>query len=127
MTVTGEHGQPLPFAGTGQIYFLGLMHGHWRVPKEALAREGVEVAEAVNMGVSIVVPAHKILEILYQPELVKMRKDIDKEISLETGPITDSELAKPDATFTQANFEKALKKASRKVAPRSTSRAPKSR
>jgi hypothetical protein len=117
ITLQGDKGAMLPFAGTGQIYFLGLMHGHWRVEKAALEKAGIEASEAVNMGVSIIVPAHKILEILYQPELVKMRKNIDKEISTATGPVQDSELKKPETTFTRADFEAALKKASRKIEP----------
>ena len=117
ITLEGDKGAVLPFAGTGQIYFLGLMHGHWEVSKAVLEKEGIEAVEAVNMGVSIIVPAHKILEILYQPELVKMRKDIDEEISAETGPVADSELQRPSATFTKDDFETALKKASRKIAP----------
>jgi hypothetical protein len=31
--------------------------------------------EAVNMGVSIVIPAKKILEILYSPALAQVRKE----------------------------------------------------
>ena len=46
-----------------------------------------------------------------------MRKDIDEEISAETGPVADSELQRPSATFTKDDFETALKKASRKIAP----------
>ena len=115
MTVTNERGMQVPFAGTGQIYFLGLMHGHWDVPTSVLEKEGIEAVEAVNMGISIVVPAHKILEILYQPELVAMRKKIDQDISAASGSVQDSELKKPDHAFTRKDFEAALKKASRKI------------
>ena len=118
MTLANENGSPVPFAGTGQIYFLGLMHGHWDVPKKVLDKEGVEAAEMVNMGVSIVVPAQKIKEILYQQELVEMRNEVDKEIANESGPTQDSELKKPDHVFTKQDFETALKKASRKIVPR---------
>lgn len=119
MEVTNEKGEKLPFAGVGQIYFLGLMHGHWRVPKQAMLAQGVEVAEAVNMGVSIVVPAHKIVEILNQPELVALRKKYDETITKDNLPVADSLLdkKKPDQSFTQADFEAALKKASRKITP----------
>jgi hypothetical protein len=83
MEVKNTNGDRVPFAGIGQIYFLGLMHGHWRVPVQAMAVHGVEVAEAVNMGVSIVVPAHKIVEILNQPELVALRKEYDDKLAKE--------------------------------------------
>ena len=59
-------------SGLGSFHLLGLMHGHWEVPT---AFANTEEAEAVNMGVSIVVPAKKILEVLYHPELVAMRKE----------------------------------------------------
>ena len=115
--VEGDKGEPIPFAGVGQIYFLGLMHGHWRVARQTMKAEGVEVSEAVNMGVSIVVPAHKIREILDQPELLAMRKKIDAEIASERGPVPDSELQKPGHVFTKLDFEAALKMASRKITP----------
>ncbi len=113
--VHGDDGKPVPFAGVGQIYFLGLMHGHWRVTPKQMSAEGVEVSEAVNMGVSIVVPAHKIREILDQPELVAMRRKIDKDIARERGPVIDSELEKPGHVFTKQDFEDALKKSTRKI------------
>lgn len=59
-------------AGLGSFHLLGLMHGHWDVPAKF---RNAEEAEAVNMGVSIVIPAKKILEVLYHPELVAMRKE----------------------------------------------------
>jgi hypothetical protein len=69
-----DNGDSYPFAGTGQIYFLGLMHGHWDVPAKFHNIEGLE---AVNMGISVVVPAQKIMEILNHPDLVAERKKHD--------------------------------------------------
>jgi hypothetical protein len=110
----------IPFAGTGQIYFLGLMVGAWRLPKGFL--EPVK-HEAMNMGISTIVPAHKILEVIYQPELIQMRKEYDQKISEENkkqGIATvDSSFDKPAQSFTRDDFENALKKASRKVTPES--------
>ncbi len=90
------------------------MHGHWRVEKAALQRDGIEASEAVNMGVSIVVPAHKIKEILYQAELADMRNKVDAEISSGKSPVWDTELLKRPV-FTKDDFETALKRVSRKV------------
>jgi len=59
-------------SGLGGLHLLGLMHGHWDLP---VSFSSTEQAEAVNIGVSIVVPAKKILETLYHPELVAMRKE----------------------------------------------------
>lgn len=73
-SVADSKGKQVPFAGTGQIYFLGLIHGHWNLP---VSLEKSSAAEAVNMGISIVVPAHKIAEVLNHPELVEQRKQQD--------------------------------------------------
>jgi hypothetical protein len=94
----------------GDGHLLGLMHGHWDLP---VSFSSLEQAEAVNMGVSIVVPAKKILEVLHHPELVAMRKEhYEKEKSAST--TADTSFAKP---FTKDDFESALKKATRKIKP----------
>lgn len=69
---TGEHQQ---ISGVSQLHFLGLMHGHWDLKVGASAME----AEAVNMGIAIVIPAQKILEVLYHPELVALRAEQDEK------------------------------------------------
>ncbi len=70
MPGVNEKGEVKYFAGTGQIHLLGLVHGHWDLPISF--SESVR-SEAVNMGVSIVIPAKKILEILFSPALVDAR------------------------------------------------------
>jgi hypothetical protein len=75
INLRGSGGEYLPLAGTGKIYFLGLMHGHWDVPKSL---ETTTQAEVVNMGVSIVVRAHKIWEVLNHPGLVEKRRKGDE-------------------------------------------------
>jgi len=47
--------------GGNKFYLLGLMHGHWDVN---LIPTALIEKEAVNMGIGIVVPAEKILEII---------------------------------------------------------------
>ena len=66
-----QAGEVRHIAGLGQMHFLGLMHGHWDLP---VTFSSSERAEAVNMGISIVVPAKKILEVLYSPALVEERE-----------------------------------------------------
>jgi hypothetical protein len=63
-------GKLTAMSGLGGSHFLGLVHGHWDIPVSFTP----DKAEAVNMGVSIVVPAKKILETLYNPELVALRR-----------------------------------------------------
>lgn len=89
--------------GLGEGHLLGLVHGHWDLPVSF----SPEQAEAVNMGISIVVPAKKILEVLYHPELVSMRK-VHYEKEKHSGTSTsDSAFTRP---FTNEDFEAALKK-----------------
>lgn len=59
----------------GPIYLLGLMHGHWnwRYPNLGKVIVKAKYAEAINMGIGIVVPAQKILEVINQPALQEMR------------------------------------------------------
>jgi hypothetical protein len=53
--------------GTGRFFFFGSIIGHWKVPVGFTLTE----AEAVNMGIAPVVPAHKISEIIVQDDLMK--------------------------------------------------------
>jgi hypothetical protein len=45
-----------------------------------------EQAEAANMGVAIVVPATKILEVLYNPESVALRKEHYEASKIDNPP-----------------------------------------
>jgi hypothetical protein len=94
--------------GLGDGHLLGLAHGHWDLP---VSFSAAEQSEAVNMGVSIVVPAKKILEVLYHPELAAMRKEHYEKEKHSDSAAADSAFAKP---FTKEDFEAALKKVSRK-------------
>jgi hypothetical protein len=84
-------GSPGTMSGLGKLHLLGLMHGHWDLPVSFSASEQ---AEAVNMGVSIVVPARKILEVLYHPEPVALRKQHCETESNVYVPVTDSAFLK---------------------------------
>jgi hypothetical protein len=63
-------GKLTSMSGLGGSHLLGLVHGHWDIPLSFTPSQG----EAVNMGVSIIVPAKKILETLYNPELCALRR-----------------------------------------------------
>ena len=73
-------GEPQMISGLGRPHFLGLMRGHWDLPVGAQMQQ----AEAVNMGIAIIVPAKKILAVLYHPELVALRAEQDEQIRKET-------------------------------------------
>jgi hypothetical protein len=65
----------------GSFYFLGLMQGHWQIPPEDHDRHDFQGAslrdrpDAIALGMSLVVPAKKILEIINRPELVQEREE----------------------------------------------------
>jgi hypothetical protein len=122
--------------GLGKFHFFGSMIGQWRVNIEFSNTK----EEAVNLGIAPMVPAQKILEVLSQPELMetmgKMSVDIDEQRKRKDG------IAVMDSGFSAGKREKqgptqmtaeglkiaiperdeffdALKKASRKIKPKS--------
>jgi hypothetical protein len=76
--------------GAGSIYFMGLMHGHWYI-KDRDKNDVITLAvekdhpEANIVGISVVVPAKKILEILNQPAFVEERKRGDDALDAAAG------------------------------------------
>jgi hypothetical protein len=98
---------------------LGLMHGHWDIKESDLNKVFIshDRKHGVNLGIGVVVPAHKILETLNRPELVAMRDEIVADYNLKSVPGTDSAQKRNDQEepFTKADFEAALKKATRKT------------
>jgi hypothetical protein len=75
----------------GLNVLLGLMHGHWDI-KESDMNEphySHNLKHGVNMGIGVVVPAHKILEVINQPELVAMRKQADEKQRWDVIPTPD--------------------------------------
>jgi hypothetical protein len=96
----------------GKIYLLGSMIGHWDVPEGFSPTQ----AEAVNMGIAPVVPASKISEVIFQPELVKIMEDVNADMKAQNqkGAKLDFADSKQEP-FTQQDFENALTKVTRKV------------
>jgi hypothetical protein len=67
--------------GRVKLYLMGLMHGHWDIPPEN--KNDLAITDSfgsVNMGIAIVVPAKKILEVINHPELVAIRQEKDKKV-----------------------------------------------
>jgi hypothetical protein len=77
----GESFDPVIVDGLGRIFFLGSIIGHWDAPTSYTST----MREAVNMGISPVVPAHKILEIICQPELTELADRISSEMRESSG------------------------------------------
>jgi len=104
-------------AGTGET-LLGMAQGHWDVREEEINKPKFthDSKRGVNYGIALVVPAFKIYETIYQPGLVAMRKYQEAQIvsKQRSVPRSDSLGEKSEKVFTQADFEAALKKVSRK-------------
>jgi len=76
-------------SGTPITHWLGLIHGHWETTKDELdfSSEDVdsgkgELEENMNVGISIVVPAKKILEIINIEEFKQIRKEVELKSKL---------------------------------------------
>lgn len=71
------------------FYLLGLVHGHWDmsigVNKDILA-EYKEIIENINTGISVVIPAAQIFEVLEHEEFAREREEAREEIVRETMP-----------------------------------------
>ncbi len=104
----------------GRMYLLGIFQGHWTLsPTDINSNEDIR-SGPLPRGLSFVVPGHQIMDILNRPELMTHRKQIEalreKEAFLQRNATT-ADAASADKPFTKADFETALKKASRKTMP----------
>ena len=62
------------------LYLLGIVHGHWdMIESESDGLIQDIDGGRVNMGIAIVIPAAKILEVLEQPKLAEERERVMKE------------------------------------------------
>jgi len=90
--VTNQAGEkPRHVHGLGEMKLLGLMHGHWDIDPFA---KNVQTLEAdpkrgVNMGIAMVVPASKILEVINLPQMVSFREERQKQYLQKTTPHVD--------------------------------------
>jgi hypothetical protein len=63
------------------VIFLGLLHGQWAISKAVMEGQSAQYTEKMISCMSIIVPAHKILEVINQPELASIRKKNDEKIA----------------------------------------------
>lgn len=65
----------------GAIRLLGLVHGHWDLASAErvdAVRDALDGGERVNLGIAIVVPIARLLEILDYPEVRAAREKAQK-------------------------------------------------
>jgi len=105
----------------GPYKLLGVMQGHWDIKESDINKPLIQHdrKHGVNLGIAIVTPAMKILEILNQPTMAKYREASEEDLGRHVGSVPGADSAKPveERTFTQADFESALRKVTRKVEP----------
>lgn len=99
--------------GPGNFYLLGLCVGHWDIdpsdlqtiePKKAKAGEGV------NVGIAMVVPAQKILDILHGTEFTQMRRQqIQKQYEAELEAVMPIEDSAPHDPSPFEKFQEGLR------------------
>jgi hypothetical protein len=104
--------EPLVIFAPGQTFFMGLVRGHWETPPNPILGQN----EGMNLGISVVVPAQKIRDILFSEEQIALRKHIEEQ-ELKNDSSSKLDVAVPRQVFTKDDFETALKKASRKTVP----------
>ena len=103
----------------GPFKLLGLMQGHWEIRESEINNPLIQHdrKHGVNLGIAIVTPAIKILEILNQPGMKLIRDLADEDFGRTRGMVPGSDSAKKkssDEPLTKAEFEAVLKKVSRK-------------
>ena len=81
----GISGSPAFVRKGNNFYLMGLMHGHWDIPAGATNDTEVEEVERVNMGIAIVTPASKIMDIIMSEKLVRQRREMDDSRAIQRG------------------------------------------
>jgi hypothetical protein len=118
------HGQKKDgFVDFDRFPLFGLMHGHWDLPNltdDAVTEDVDGRKESINTGIGVVIPVHKIIETLYHPELVEMRKKLEEKERNENGATPDvaddsaGHLATDANPNHQADFRRLVNVAGRK-------------
>jgi hypothetical protein len=75
-----------------RFFWLGLMHGHFDLEKYELmdgAAEDTLLNLSINMGIAMVIPTYKILEVLNQEAILRQREEIDRARVSQEGATPD--------------------------------------
>lgn len=102
-----EDGDLFYRTGGNQLFWLGLIHGHWDEETTPDSLEMDTSVDRVNMGIAVVVPAEKILEVINHPEFEEKRKKELELINSHDIPSTDSltsDTTTDDHALTKSDF-----------------------
>ncbi len=101
-----------------EFFLIGVIRGHWQ-QKNIVDTGQRRREEPLNMGIAGVTPFQECSKILNGEELVKKREKADREWKKQFAMTEDHARSSDEdhPPFTQADFEAALKKASRKIEP----------
>jgi len=92
--------------------FMGLISAHYDIEKEA-KKTGNSIEVELNSGIAVVTPAEAVSQLLMREDLVDYRKNLARNMeSKRRMPTLD---VVESASFTKHDFERALKKVSRKT------------
>ena len=85
-------GKPMRYRGT-TYYLMGLVHGHFetRAVCDEVAEDFSLDDDSLNMGIAIVVPVAKIIEVLNHPKLAKLDEIDTKKWEDEHAPTLDDQ------------------------------------
>jgi uncharacterized protein YuzE len=91
---------------TGQWFYLfGLVHGHFDVEdmnEDIVVDDDGEGKRGINTGIGVVIPAQKIIDVIFQPECAEMRRKAAEEYA-KRGAATPDLAGDDDAQATDAN------------------------
>lgn len=81
----------MTLGGHSSFYWLGLMHGHYdkdMLDMDSLSEDMLRNLR-INMGIAIVVPVWKILEVINQEKFIEQREKLSNDIKLRELPSPD--------------------------------------
>lgn len=96
-------------------YLLGMVHGHWKPNLQWFNLEESEDfdLEALNFGISIVVPATKIIETINDKDEMKKRRKLEEQMLKKSLPTMDA-APEPSEVMTKERVEDAVREVARK-------------
>jgi hypothetical protein len=104
----------------GYSMLLGLIRGHWEVDnaEDDFAVDDFITEGRMNSGIARVTPIQEVIKVIVEnPRLKKTRELVEKEFANSRLAVDDSVFGDDPRPFTKADFEDALKRASRRIQP----------